>query len=138
MSIVGQLDSNRVAADIYQKEMGYVPFLYKFLPFRFAGLVDQTLTILGVLLTVLLVYNYIGLPRPYELWQRSRAEQSLDRFERLQLKAKSEPLSEKDQKKMEQLIKQLEGSILFSGVAFTRFQKTKDFFESQSQSLQRR
>jgi hypothetical protein len=132
MITVGHLASNRFAADIYQKEMGHVPFLYQVLPFRIAGLVDQTLTLLGLMLTVVLAYNYIGLPKPYELWQRARAKHALEQFERFQLKAKSEPLSEKDYIKMEQLIKQLEASILFSGVAFNRLQKSKDFFDSQA------
>jgi hypothetical protein len=130
MGIVGQLASNYYAADIYQKEMGHAPFLYQVLPFRIAGIVDQTLTLLGLLVTVVLAYNYVGLPKPYELWQRSRAEHLLEQFERLQHKAKFEPLSEKDYKKMDQLIKTLESSILFSGVAFKRFQNSKDFFES--------
>jgi CheY-like chemotaxis protein len=39
-------------------------------------------------------------------------------------------LRQKDYKKMDQLIKTLESSILFSGVAFKRFQNSKDFFES--------
>jgi hypothetical protein len=130
MGIVGQLASNYYAADIYKKEMGYAPFLYQVLPFRIAGIVDQTLTLLGLLVTVVLAYNYVGLPKPYELWQRSRAEHLLEQFERLQHKAKFEPLSEKDYKKMDQLIKTLESSILFSGVAFKRFQNSKDFFES--------
>jgi hypothetical protein len=130
MGIVGQLASNYYAADIYQKEMGHAPFLYQVLPFRIAGIVDQTLTLLGLLVTVVLAYNYVGLPKPYELWQRSRAENLLAQFEQLQHKAKFEPLSEKDYKKMDQLIKTLESSILFSGVAFKRFQNSKDFFES--------
>ena len=57
VSIVGYIAANRFAADIYQKEMGHVPFLYQFLPFRIAGFVDQALTLLGLMLTVVLAYN---------------------------------------------------------------------------------
>jgi uncharacterized protein len=131
MSIVGSIASNRFAADIYQKEMGHVPFLYQFLPFRIAGFVDQTITLLGLMLSVALAYNYIGLPKPYELWQRARAENSLKQFAQFQLKAKYEPLSEKEYLKMEKLIKQMEASIFYSAEVSNRFQKSKAFFESQ-------
>jgi TRAP transporter TAXI family solute receptor len=130
MSIVGQLAANSFAAGIYQKEMGHVPYLYQVLPFRVAGLVDQTLTLLGLILTFAIAYNYIGLPKPYDLWQRTRAKRSLEQLERMQRKAKFEPLSEKDYKKMDQLVKELEASILFMGVTLKRFQKSKDFLES--------
>jgi hypothetical protein len=130
MSVVGHLPANRFANNIYQKEMGYVPLLYQYLPFRVAGLVEQTLALLGLTLTVLFLYNYTGLPKPYELWQRAQAKRYLEQFERLQEKSKYEPLSEKDYKKMEQLVKELETSILFSGVAFNRFQKLKGDFEA--------
>ena len=130
MNLLGHLAANRFAAEIYQKEMGYVPFLYRHLPFRIAGLIEQTLALLGLTLTVLFIYNYTGLPKPYELWQRALARRYLERFERLQEKSKFEALSEKDYKKMEQLVKELETSILFSGVAFNRFQKLKGDFEA--------
>ena len=131
MGFSGHLASNRFAADIYHREMGHVPFLYQVLPFQIAGLFDQTLTLLGLALTIVLAYNYIGLPKPYDLWQRARAEHSLKQFEEIQHKAKYEPLSEKDYLKMAKIIKKLEATILFSGVAFNRLQKSKDFLESQ-------
>lgn len=130
MNVLGHLAANRFAAEIYQKEMGYVPFLYQHLPFRIAGLIEQTLALLGLTLTVLFIYNYTGLPKPYELWQRALARRYLEQFERLQEKSKLEGLSEKDYKKMERLVKELETSILFSGVAFNRFQKLKGDFEA--------
>ena len=99
LSILGHLPANRFAADIYQREMGYVPFLYQHLPFRIAGLVEQTLALLGLTLTMFFIYNYSGLPKPYELWQRARARSYLEQFERLQQKATFEQLSEKDYKK---------------------------------------
>jgi hypothetical protein len=130
MSILGHLPANRFAADIYHREMGYVPFLYQYLPFRIAGLIEQTLALLGLTLTLLFIYNYTGLPKPYELWQRALARRYLEQFERLQEKSKFEPLSEKDYKKMEQLVKELETSIMFSGVAFNRFQTLKEALDS--------
>lgn len=130
LSILGHLPANRFAADIYQREMGYVPFLYQHLPFRIAGLIEQTLALLGLTLTVFFIYNYSGLPKPYELWQRARARRYLEQFERLQQKATFEQLSEKDYKKIAKLVLELETSIMFSGVAFNRFQKLKDAFDS--------
>ncbi|MCF8171935.1 MAG: ABC transporter substrate-binding protein [Candidatus Methylopumilus sp.] len=130
LSILGHLPANRFAADIYQREMGYVPFLYQHLPFRIAGLIEQTLALLGLTLTVFFIYNYSGLPKPYELWQRARARRYLEQFERLQQKATFEQLSEKDYKKIAKLVQELETSIMFSGVAFNRFQKLKDAFDS--------
>jgi len=130
MSILGHLPANRSAADIYQKEMGYVPLFYQYLPFRVAGLIEQTLALLGLALTIFFIYNYAGLPKPYELWLRDRAKRYLEQAERLQKKALSEPLSEKDYKKMEQLVKELENTIMFSGVAFSRYQKLKDDFQT--------
>jgi hypothetical protein len=99
------------------------------LPFRVAGLIEQTLALLGLALTIFFIYNYAGLPKPYELWLRDRAKRYLEQAERLQKKALSEPLSEKDYKKMEQLVMALETTIMFSGVAFNRFQKLKDDFQ---------
>jgi TRAP transporter TAXI family solute receptor len=129
MSILGHLPANRFAADIYQKEMGYMPLFYRHLPFRVAGLIEQTLALLGLTLTLFFIYNYSGLPKPYELWQRARAKRYLEQVERLQKKAEFEQLSEKDYKKMEQLVMALETTIMFSGVAFNRFQKLKDDFQ---------
>jgi len=130
MSVFGHLPANRFAADIYHKEMGYMPLFYQYLPFRIAGLIEQTLALLGLALTVFFIYNYAGLPKPYELWQRDRTKRYLEEVERLQKKAKFELLSERDYKKMHQLVKELETTIMFSGVAFNRYQKLKDDFEA--------
>lgn len=130
MSILGHLAANRFAAEIYQKEMGYVPFLYHYLPFRIAGLIQATLALLGLTLTIYVIYNFCGLPKPYEFWQRARTRRYLDQIERLQQKADLEPLSKNDYKKMLQLVKELESSIMFSGTNFNRFQKLKGAVET--------
>jgi len=130
MSVLGHLPANRFAAEIYQNEMGFVPPLYQYLPFRIAGLIQATLTLLGLTLTIYLVYNFWGLPKPYDLWQRARTRRYLDQIERLQQKASVEPLSENDYKKIGQLVQELESSIMFSGTNFNRFQKLKGAFET--------
>ena len=130
MSVLGHLPANRFAAEIYQKEMGYVPFLYQYLPFGIAGLVEQTLSLLGLTLSLFFIYNFSGLPKPYELWQRAQTGRYLEQVERLQQKAAFESLSKRDYKKMERLVKELETSIMFSRAAFDRFQKIKVAFDS--------
>ncbi|NBY62904.1 MAG: hypothetical protein EBQ70_01835, partial [Betaproteobacteria bacterium] len=130
MNIVRELSENSAASKIYLRERGYIPFLYRFLPFQLASFVDLAINSLGLLLTIILIYNYIGLPKPYELWLRHRARSNLREIHHLIDKSKSQILTSNESKKISTLINQIEKSTLFHITVSTRLNEIKSKFNN--------
>lgn len=64
MDLVHDLRPDPLALDIYKHELGYVPFLFRVLPFGMANWLQANFKILTAIATAFVIYGYLGLPKP--------------------------------------------------------------------------
>jgi TRAP transporter TAXI family solute receptor len=126
------LASNKYANEIYENESGYLPILYHYLPFRLAGFLTDTSTLLGILLSFFLVHNFLGLPSLYEAIRRRHLKKDLPEIEKLVLKLKDAELSENELNKIKNFIKVIDD---FPETFTSSAQRIREDFVAQKNKL---
>ncbi len=97
------LDIDLDAEKIYKNGTGYIPPLYKVLNFWVAGVLDKILLLLSFILSVSIVFSFIGFPSPYNIWIDSTSDRYVVALEMLYKKSLKKPLSNKELAKIKKI-----------------------------------
>ena len=69
MEYIKNLEVNKRAKEIIEMPFGSLPFLYKYLPFGFASFVDKFGVNLSYILSIIIIFRYMGFPTPFKYYQ---------------------------------------------------------------------
>ena len=69
MKYIKNLEVNKRAKEIIEMPFGSLPFLYKYLPFKFAALIDKFGVNLSYIFTIIIIFRYMGFPYPFRFYQ---------------------------------------------------------------------
>ena len=97
------LDSDQDAEKIYKNSTGYIPPLYKVLNFWVAAVLDKILLLLSFILSVSIVFSFIGFPSPYSIWINTASERYVAALEALYKKSQKKPLTDKEIEKIKRI-----------------------------------
>ncbi len=97
------LDIDQDAEKIYKNGTGYIPPLYKALNFWVAGVLDKILLLLSFVLSVSIVFSFIGFPSPYSIWINTTSERYVVALEGLYKKSQKKPLTSKEIEKIKKI-----------------------------------
>ena len=92
------------AEDIYRHGVGYAPLLYRVFNFSVAGIIDRmtfALSMSGLL--YILLFVYLGVPKPVDMWRNGTAARRMRALEKLKEKSISRPLTERELKQFQTL-----------------------------------
>jgi len=108
MEYIKNLEVNKRAKEIIEMPFGSLPFLYKYLPFKFAAFIDKFGVNLSYIFTIVIIFRYIGFPTPYKYYQKLMAHIYFKKIENIYNKSLNSKLSEQDIKTLKESEKRFE------------------------------
>ena len=108
MEYIKNLEVNKRAKEIIEMPFGSLPFLYKYLPFKFAAFIDKFGVNLSYIFTIVLIFRYIGFPTPYKYYKKLMAHIYFKKIEKIYNKSLNSKLSEQDIKTLKESEKRFE------------------------------
>ena len=108
MEYIKNLEVNKRAKEIIEMPFGSLPFLYKYLPFKFAAFIDKFGVNLSYIFTIVLILRYIGFPTPFKYYQKLMAHIYFKKIEKIYNKSLNSKLSEQDIKTLKETEKRFE------------------------------
>ena len=108
MEYIKNLEVNKRAKEIIEMPFGSLPFLYKYLPFKFAAFIDKFGVNLSYIFTIVIIFRYIGFPTPYKYYQKLMAHIYFKKIEKIYNKSLNSKLSEQDIKTLKETEKRFE------------------------------
>jgi TRAP-type uncharacterized transport system substrate-binding protein len=84
---------NKKADEIFRIPFGSEPFLYRYLPFNIARVIDSIAVQLGYFVTLYFFCYYLGFPKIVELWQRQLLSNKLNLLYKIRDKSLSRKLT---------------------------------------------
>ena len=108
MEYIKNLEVNKRAKEIIEMPFGSLPFLYKYLPFKFAAFIDKFGVNLSYIFTIVIIFRYIGFPTPYKYYQKLMAHIYFKKIENIYNKSLNRKLSEQDIKTLKETEKRFE------------------------------
>ena len=108
MEYIKNLEVNKRAKEIIEMPFGSLPFLYKYLPFKFAAFIDKFGVNLSYIFTIVIIFRYIGFPTPYKYYQKLMAHIYFKKIENIYNKSLNSKLSEQDIKTLKETEKRFE------------------------------
>ena len=108
MEYIKNLEVNKRAKEIIEMPFGSLPFLYKYLPFKFAAFIDKFGVNLSYIFTIVIILRYIGFPTPYKYYQKLMAHIYFKKIENIYNKSLNSKLSEQDIKTLKETEKRFE------------------------------
>ena len=108
MEYIKNLEVNKRAKEIIEMPFGSLPFLYKYLPFKFAAFIDKFGVNLSYIFTIVLILRYIGFPTPFKYYQKLMAHIYFKKIENIYNKSLNSKLSEQDIKTLKESEKRFE------------------------------
>ena len=108
MEYIKNLEVNKRAKEIIEMPFGSLPFLYKYLPFKFAAFIDKFGVNLSYIFTIVIIFRYIGFPTPYKYYQKLMAHIYFKKIENIYNKSLNSKLSEQDIKTLQETEKRFE------------------------------
>lgn len=102
MKYIKNLEVNKRAKEIIEMPFGSLPFLYKYLPFKFAAFIDKFGVNLSYIFTIVIILRYIGFPTPYEYYQKLMAHIYFKKIKNIYNKSLNSKLSEQDIKTLKE------------------------------------
>ena len=108
MEYIKNLEVNKRAKEIIEMPFGSLPFLYKYLPFKFAAFIDKFGVNLSYIFTIVIIFRYIGFPTPYKYYQKLMAHIYFKKIENIYNKSLNSKLSDQDIKTLKETEKRFE------------------------------
>ena len=108
MKYIKNLEVNKRAKEIIEMPFGSLPFLYKYLPFKFAAFVDKFGVNLSYILSIVIILRYIGFPTPFYYYQKVMAHIYYKKTLKIYNKSLNSKLSEQDIKTLKETEKRFE------------------------------
>ena len=108
MEYIKNLEVNKRAKEIIEMPFGALPFLYKYLPFKFAAFIDKFGVNLSYIFTIVLILRYIGFPTPFDYYKKLMAHVYFKKIEKIYNKSLNSKLSEQDIKTLKETEKRFE------------------------------
>ena len=102
MEYIKNLEVNKRAKEIIEMPFGSLPFLYKYLPFKFAAFIDKFGVNLSYIFTIVLILRYIGFPTPFDYYKKLMAHVYFKKIEKIYNKSLNSKLSEQDIKTLKE------------------------------------
>ena len=108
MKYIKNLEVNKRAKEIIEMPFGSLPFLYKYLPFKFAAFIDKFGVNLSYILSIVIILRYIGFPTPFYYYQKVMAHIYYKKTLKIYNKSLNSKLSEQDIKTLKETEKRFE------------------------------
>ena len=108
MEYIKNLEVNKRAKEIIEMPFGSLPFLYKYLPFKFAAFIDKFGVNLSYIFTIVIILRYIGFPTPFDYYKKLMAHVYFKKIEKIYNKSLNSKLSEQDIKTLKETEKRFE------------------------------
>ena len=108
MKYIKNLEVNKRAKEIIEMPLGSLPFLYKYLPFKFAAFIDKFGKYLSYIFTIAIIMRYIGFPTPFYFYQKVMANIYYKKTLKIYNKSLNSKLSEQDIKTLKETEKRFE------------------------------
>lgn len=108
MKYIKNLEVNKRAKEIIEMPFGSLPFLYKYLPFKFAAFIDKFGVNLSYILSIVIILRYIGFPTPFYYYQKVMAHIYYKKTLKIYNKSLNSKLSEQDIKILKETEKRFE------------------------------
>ena len=108
MKYIKNLEVNKRAKEIIEMPFGSLPFLYKYLPFKFAAFIDKFGVNLSYILSIVIILRYIGFPTPFYYYQKVMANIYYKKTLKIYNKSLNSKLSEQDIKTLKETEKRFE------------------------------
>ena len=102
MEYIKNLEVNKRAKEIIEMPFGSLPFLYKYLPFKFAAFIDKFGVNLSYIFTIVIILRYIGFPTPFDYYKKLMAHVYFKKIEKIYNKSLNSKLSEQDIKTLKE------------------------------------
>ena len=96
MEYIKNLEVNKRAKEIIEMPFGSLPFLYKYLPFGFASFVDKFGVNLSYILSIIIIFRYMGFPTPFKYYQSVIDHFYYEKILKLHEKSLKDKLSNED------------------------------------------
>lgn len=94
---------NQKADEIFRIPFGSEPFLYRYLPFNIARVIDGIAVQLGYLVTLYFFGYYLGFPKIVELWQKNKLNSKLNLLTKIRDKSISRKLTSNELKQFKKI-----------------------------------
>lgn len=99
------LEINQIADKIFNLPFGSEPFLYSILPIKVASIIDDYAMQFGFLVSIYIIFYYMGSPKIIEFWERSEPYRQLS------------------------ILKKINNKKKLTAIDIKKFEKIKDYFE---------
>lgn len=94
---------NHKADEIFRIPFGSEPFLYRYLPFNIARVIDGIAVELGYLVTLYIFCYYLGFPKIVELWQKNELNSKLNLLTKIRDKSISRKLTSNELRQLKKI-----------------------------------
>ena len=94
---------NQKADEIFRIPFGSEPFLYRYLPFKIARVIEGIAVQLGYLVTLYFFGYYLGFPKIVELWQKNKLNSKLNLLTKIRDKSISRKLTSNELKQFKKI-----------------------------------
>jgi len=94
---------NQKADEIFRIPCGSEPFLYRYLPFNIARVIDGIAVQLGYLVTLYFFGYYLGFPKIVELWEKNKLNSKLNLLTKIRDKSISRKLTSNELKQFKKI-----------------------------------
>jgi len=94
---------NQKADEIFRIPFGSEPFLYRYLPFNIARVIDGIAVELGYLVTLYIFCYYLGFPKIVELWQKNELNSKLNLLTKIRDKSISRKLTSNELRQLKKI-----------------------------------
>jgi TRAP-type uncharacterized transport system substrate-binding protein len=105
---------NQKADEIFRIPFGSEPFLYRYLPFNIARVIDGIAVELGYLVTLYIFCYYLGFPKIVELWQKNELNSKLNLLTKIRDKAISRKLTSNELRQLKKIDKYFNKSTMIN------------------------
>jgi len=132
MSFERDLTIDPTADEIYRNGIGYAPLLYRVFNFSVAGTIDRmtfALSMSGLL--YILLFVYLGVPKPFDMWKNGTAARRMRALEKLKEKSNRRPLTTRELKQFQTLEEFFTASLKSSEKASRLINEVKSNKQSQ-------
>ena len=96
MKYIKNLEVNKRAKEIIEMPFGSLPFLYKYLPFKFAAFIDKFGVNLSYIFSIIIIFRYIGFPTPFDYYKKIMEHMYFKKIVKIYDKSLNSKLSEQD------------------------------------------
>jgi len=94
---------NKKADEIFRIPFGSEPFLYRYLPFNIARVIDGIAVPLGYLVTLYFFLIYLGFPKIVELWLKNELNSKLNLLTKIRDKSIGRKLTSNELKQFKKI-----------------------------------